>query len=149
MGLEIGREYLAHYEKLQKEKKEALKAFYKTPLETSETIADGVDTEDHRKIRAKIESGEKLSFEDLNFFDLKSLQKVLQKLTGETVVIALKNADSSFQDKIFSLLSERLTAVVKEKMEFAGPVKLSDVKNAQLVFVEAAEQLIASKEIQI
>ena len=151
MGLKIGKEYLACYENRQKEKKEALEAFYKTPLETTGIIADSgvIDIKEQAKIRVKIANGEKLSFEDLNFFDLKSLQKILQKVTGETVVKALKSADSSFQGKIFSLLSERLCVVVKEQMEFTGPVKLADVKNAQVVFVEAAEQLIASKAIQI
>ena len=88
-------------------------------------------------------------FEDILSLDDKSIQRVLRDVDNNDLAIALKNANEEVQNVIFNNLSKRLAAMIKEDMEFMGPVRLKDVEEAQQKIVNIVRKLEDSSEIVI
>ena len=88
-------------------------------------------------------------FEDILLLDNRSIQTVLREVDNNELAIALKNANDDVQKLIFDNLSSRLASMIKEDMEFMGPVKLKDVEEAQQKIVNIIRKLDDSGEIVI
>lgn len=88
-------------------------------------------------------------FEDILVLDNRSIQTVLREVDNNELAIALKNANEDVQNAIFSNLSSRLATMIKEDMEFMGPVRLKDVEDAQQKIVNVIRKLEDSGEIVI
>lgn len=88
-------------------------------------------------------------FENLKDIDGRGIQALLRELSGDTLVVALKGADDALKEKIFSNMSKRAGEMMRDDMESKGPVKLSDVKDAQKEILLVAQRLIESGEIII
>ena len=65
-------------------------------------------------------------FEDILTLDNRAIQTVLRDVDNNELATALKNANEEVQEVIFSNLSSRLAAMIKEDMEYMGPVRLKD-----------------------
>ncbi|HDM78051.1 MAG TPA: flagellar motor switch protein FliG [Deltaproteobacteria bacterium] len=70
-------------------------------------------------------------FEDLLKLDDRSIRTILKEVKNEDLILALKGASEELRNKIFSNLSSRAAEMIKEDLEAMGPVKLSDVEEAQ------------------
>ena len=88
-------------------------------------------------------------FEDIISLDDKSIQRVLRDVDNNELAIALKNCNEEVQTVIFNNLSKRLATMIKEDMEFMGPVRLKDVEEAQQKIVNIIRKLEDSAEIII
>jgi len=88
-------------------------------------------------------------FEDILILDNRSIQTVLREVDNNELAIALKNANEDVQQVIFDNLSSRLATMIKEDMEFMGPVRLKDVEEAQQKIVNIIRKLEDSGEIVI
>lgn len=88
-------------------------------------------------------------FEDITILDDRSTQKVLREVDALELAKALKNADENVKDKIFKNMSKRTAEMLKEEMEFMGPVRLKDVEEVQMKFVSIIRRLEDSGEIVI
>ena len=88
-------------------------------------------------------------FEDILVLDNRSIQTVLREVDNNELAIALKNANEEVQNAIFSNLSSRLATMIREDMEFMGPVRLKDVEDAQQKIVNIIRKLEDSGEIVI
>ncbi len=88
-------------------------------------------------------------FEDILSLDDRAIQRVLRDVDNNDLAIALKNANEEVQSVIFNNLSKRLAAMIKEDMEFMGPVRLKDVEEAQQKIVNIVRKLEDSSEIVI
>ncbi|MEL6740736.1 MAG: flagellar motor switch protein FliG [Planctomycetota bacterium] len=88
-------------------------------------------------------------FEDIMLVNDKGIQSVLKEIENDELALALKTASDSLRDKIFGNMSERAAAMVKEDMEFMGPVRVSDVEQAQQRIVDAVRRLEESGEVII
>ena len=88
-------------------------------------------------------------FEDILLLDDRSIQRVLRDVDNNDLAIALKSANENVQDAIFRNLSSRLATMIKEDMEFMGPVRLKDVEEAQQKIVNIIRKLEDSAEIVI
>ena len=88
-------------------------------------------------------------FEDILLLDNRSIQTVLREVDNNELSVALKNANEDVQKAIFDNLSSRLASMIKEDMEFMGPVKLKDVEEAQQKIVNIIRKLEDSGEIVI
>jgi len=88
-------------------------------------------------------------FEDILSLDDKSIQRVLRDVDNNELAIALKSTNEEVQNVIFNNLSKRLAAMIKEDMEFMGPVRLKDVEEAQQKIVNIIRKLEDSAEIII
>ncbi|MDR2484353.1 MAG: flagellar motor switch protein FliG [Treponema sp.] len=86
-------------------------------------------------------------FEDIVMLDDKSIQKVMREVDSGELAKALKSVDAEVQDKIFRNMSKRAAGMLKEDMEFMGPVRLKDVEEAQQKIVSIIRKLEESGEI--
>ncbi len=88
-------------------------------------------------------------FEDILMLDNRAIQTVLRDVENNDLAIALKNANEDVQNVIFTNLSSRLAAMIKEDMEYMGPVRLKDVEDAQQKIVNIIRRLEDAGEIVI
>ena len=63
--------------------------------------------------------------------------------------MSLKTASVELQDKIFKNMSERAASMIKEDMEFMGPVRVSDVEAAQQRIVDIVRRLEEAGDVVI
>ena len=87
------------------------------------------------------------TFEDLVNVDERGLQQLVQAVEQKDLVLSLKAASEEVVAKIFKSMSERTAGVIKQEIEFLGPVRLRDVEEAQRRVVGAARELEESGEI--
>jgi len=88
-------------------------------------------------------------FEDVLLLDDRAIQRVLRDVDNNDLAIALKGSNEEVQNAIFKNLSKRLAVMIKEDMEFMGPVRMKDVEEAQQKIVNTIRKLEDSAEIVI
>jgi len=87
------------------------------------------------------------TFEDLVKLDPSGVQTLLRSIDKERLGIALKGASEPLRNLFFSNMSERAAKILREDMEAMGPVRLSDVDEAQGEIVVQAKELADAGEI--
>ena len=88
-------------------------------------------------------------FEDIVLLDDRSIQRVLREVDTKELSLALKVATDEVKDSIFRNMSERAAGLIKEELEFMGPVRLKDVEESQMKIVEVIRSLEEEGEIVI
>jgi len=88
-------------------------------------------------------------FEDIVLLDDRAIQKVLREVDTAELAKALKAVDSEVQDKIYRNMSKRAATLLKEDMEYMGPVRLKDVEEAQQKIVSIIRKLEEQGEIVV
>lgn len=88
-------------------------------------------------------------FEDILLLDDRAIQRVLRDVENSDLAVALKGANEEVKAAIFKNLSKRLAAMIKEDMEFMGPVRMKDVEEAQQKIVNIIRKLEDAAEIVI
>ena len=88
-------------------------------------------------------------FEDILLLDDRAIQRVLRDVDNGDLATALKGSNEEVQNAIFNNLSKRLASMIKEDMEFMGPVRMKDVEEAQQKIVNVIRKLEESAEIVI
>ena len=88
-------------------------------------------------------------FEDILLLDDRAIQRVLRDVENSDLGLALKGANEQVQNAIFNNLSKRLAVMIKEDMEFMGPVRMKDVEEAQQKTVNVIRKLEENQEIII
>ena len=88
-------------------------------------------------------------FEDILLLDDRAIQRVLHDVDNNDLALALKGSNEQVQNAIFNNLSKRLASMIKEDMEFMGPVRMKDVEEAQQKIVNIIRKLEDSAEIVI
>ena len=80
-------------------------------------------------------------FDNLIMADDKSLQTLLRNVDTELLVLSLKGADEPLREKIFSCMSTRAAANIQDEMGAMGPVRLTEVQEAQKQIINVARRL--------
>ncbi len=88
-------------------------------------------------------------FEDILTLDDASIQKVMREVDGKELALALKGVGEEVQTRIFKNMSERAATMLKEDMEFMGPVRLRQVEEAQQRIVGIVRRLEEAGEIVV
>ena len=88
-------------------------------------------------------------FEDILLLDDRAIQRVLRDVDNSDLAISLKGSNEEVQNAIFNNLSKRLAVMIKEDMDFMGPVRMKDVEEAQQKIVNIIRKLEDSGEIVI
>jgi flagellar motor switch protein FliG len=88
-------------------------------------------------------------FEDILLLEDRAIQRVLREVDNNDLAISLKSANEQVQTAIFNNLSKRLAVMIKEDMEFMGPVRMKDVEEAQQKIVNIIRKLEDAGEIVI
>jgi flagellar motor switch protein FliG len=114
---------------------------------TEKTIMEGLEAEDPdlvEQIRRLM-----FVFEDIKLVNDKGIQSVLKEVDNSELALALKTASDELKGKIFKNMSERAAQLIKEDMEFMGPVRVSDVETAQQRIVDIVRRLEEAGEVVI
>lgn len=88
-------------------------------------------------------------FEDIMLVNDKGIQAALKEIENDELSLSLKTASTELRDKIFKNMSERAAQLIKEDMEYMGPVRVSDVEAAQQKIVDVVRRLEDAGEIII
>jgi flagellar motor switch protein FliG len=120
-------------------------------VKTVADILNIIDTTTERRIMKILESEDAqladqiknmmFVFEDLVLLDDRSMQRVLKEVETKDLAVAMKAASEDVKFKIYSNVSERVAMMIREEIEFLGPMRLSDVEGAQQRIVEAVRRL--------
>jgi flagellar motor switch protein FliG len=88
-------------------------------------------------------------FEDLISVDDRGMREILKKVESAQLVLAMKTATDDMKQKITGNLSSRAAEMLLEDLEVMGPVKLSEVEEAQQAIIRAAKELEAEGTIAL
>lgn len=88
-------------------------------------------------------------FEDIIKLDDRSVQRILREVETRDIALALKGTNEDVREKIFQNMSERASAMLKDDMEYMGPVRAREVQEAQTTIVAIIRALDATGEIVI
>ncbi|MCX8123886.1 MAG: flagellar motor switch protein FliG [Spirochaetes bacterium] len=88
-------------------------------------------------------------FEDIVLLDDRAIQKVLREVDTQDLAKALKGVDAEVQEKIFRNMSKRASALLREDMDFMGPIRLRDVEEAQQKIVNIIRKLEEAGDIVV
>ena len=86
---------------------------------------------------------------DLVRMDARGMQLLLKEVSTDQLVLALKTASEEIREKVFGSVSSRAAAVLKDELEMLGPVRVSEVEEAQQAIVEQALALERDGRIDI
>jgi flagellar motor switch protein FliG len=114
---------------------------------TEKGIMEGLEAEDPdlvEQIRRLM-----FVFEDILLVNDKGIQSVLKEVDNSELGLALKTASEELKEKIFKNMSERAAQMIREDMQFMGPVRVADVESAQQKIVDIVRRLEDSGEIII
>jgi len=114
---------------------------------SEKSIMEGIEAEDPdlvEQIRRLM-----FVFEDVMLVNDKGIQAVLKEVDNDELGLALKTASEPLRDKIFNNMSARAADLIKEDMQYMGPVRLSDVEAAQQRIVDIVRRLEDAGEIVI
>jgi len=89
------------------------------------------------------------TFDDIIRVDDGGIQKALREVESKELALALKGASEDVADKIFRNMSERAQGMIREEIEFMGPVRLRNVEEAQQKIVSVIRNLEESGELII
>ncbi len=88
-------------------------------------------------------------FEDLINVDDRGIRELLKEVRNEDLTLALKTASEELKQKILSNVYERAAAMILEDLEVMGPVRLSEVEQAQQKIIQVARRLEKEGKIVI
>ena len=114
---------------------------------TEKTIIESLEEEDPElaeEIKKRM-----FVFEDIVLLDDRAIQKVLREVDTAELAKALRGVEAEVQDKIFRNMSKRAAALLKEEMEYMGPVRLKDVEETQQKIVSIIRKLEDQGEIVV
>ncbi|MCL1818443.1 MAG: flagellar motor switch protein FliG [Spirochaetaceae bacterium] len=86
-------------------------------------------------------------FDDIVRLDDRAVQKIFREVDSLELAKALRAASKETQNKIFNNMSKRASVMLKEDMEYMGPVRASDAEEAQQKIINVIRQLEESGEI--
>ena len=89
------------------------------------------------------------TFDDIANMTDREIQMVLREVDTKDLATALKGSAPEMQDRIFSNVSERVSQMIREEMEFSGPVRMSDVEEVQLRVVQTVRQLEEAGQVRV
>lgn len=118
-----------------------------TDRSTEKAIMEGLEADDPdlvEQIRRLM-----FVFEDVLKVNDKGIQAVLKEIDNAELAMALKTASEDLKAKIFKNMSERAAALIKEDMQYMGPVKISDVEAAQQRIVDTVRRLEEAGEVVV
>jgi flagellar motor switch protein FliG len=90
-----------------------------------------------------------LRFDIITTLHDRAIQKVLREVDAQVIAIALKGESEALKETIFKNMSKRAAEMLKEDMEFMGPLRLSDVKESQKRILDIIRHLEQTGEIVI
>lgn len=114
---------------------------------TEKNILEGLEEEDPElvdQIRRLM-----FTFDDILMVNDRGVQNLLKQIDHQQLGLALKSVSPELKEKFFKNMSKRAGELIREDMEFMGPVRLSDVEAAQQAIVDVVRRLEEQGELII
>jgi len=89
------------------------------------------------------------TFENLTTMDNRGIQVLMRNVETDQLMIALKGATDQVKDKFFGNMSERARSMFKDDMEAKGPMRITDVEDAQKKIMRTARKLADAGELML
>jgi flagellar motor switch protein FliG len=105
--------------------------------------------ESHDANLAQAIQDEMFTFDDLIGIDDRGFQTLLREVSSDMLITALRGAPDELKDKILRNMSKRAAESMKEDLENRGPVKVSEVEEAQKEIIAIVRQLSDDGQIMI
>lgn len=114
---------------------------------TNKGILEGLEQEDTELV----DEIQRLMFvfEDLVKLDDKSIQALLKEVDTSQWALALKGASEEIKQRVLGNLSQRAADLLREEMEYLGPVRVADVEAMKQQIVDAIRRLENAGEITV
>ncbi len=119
----------------------------KRAAEILNLVGSGIDTKvlddiaiEHEDVSKAIQD-KMFVFEDISGIDPRGIQTLLGEVPNDILKVALKGADQKMTELILSNMSKRQAEMLREELEMSGPVKLSDVEDAQRNIIQTVRRL--------
>ena len=114
---------------------------------TERTIIENLEVQ-HPELAEEIKK-RMFVFEDIVLLDDRSLQLVLREVDSKELALALKASSGEVAEKIYKNMSKRASEMLREEIEYMGPVRIRDVEEAQQKIVNVIRRLEESGEIVV
>lgn len=88
-------------------------------------------------------------FENLIEVDNRSIQRILQDVSNDSLVIALKGCNEELREHFLRNMSTRAAEIVRDDLESRSPVRMSQVENEQKSILLIVRRLMETGEIVI
>jgi flagellar motor switch protein FliG len=88
-------------------------------------------------------------FENLLKVDDRGMQAILREVQADTLATALKGADEEIREKVFKNMSSRAAEILRDDISTKGPVRLSEVEQAQKEVLAVALRLAEEGTIML
>lgn len=88
-------------------------------------------------------------FDNLSGVDDRGIQALLREVSSDILIVALKGADDEVKEKILKNMSKRAAEMLRDDLEASGPVKLSEVEDAQREILSVARRMAESGDIAL
>jgi flagellar motor switch protein FliG len=114
---------------------------------TEKAILEGLEAEDPmlaEEVRKRM-----FVFEDIVKLDDLSIQRVLREVQSKDLALAMRGANEEVRERIFRNMSKRASDMLRDELQYMGPVRLRDVEEAQQRIVKIIRNLEESGEIVI
>jgi flagellar motor switch protein FliG len=114
---------------------------------SSELVLSEIEESDNEladKIKQKM-----FVFEDLALVDDRGFQKLLRKVETAELAVALKAASDEVKDKVFGNMSARAGEMLREEIEDMGPVRMTEVTDAQQKIISIVQDMERKGELII
>ncbi len=119
----------------------------RTGRSTEKAVLERLDSQDPEL--AEEVRNQMFVFDDIAKLTDREIQMILREVDTKDLAVALKGGSEELQNRIFGNVSERVGTMIKEEMEFSGPVRMSDVEDVQLRVVQTVRQLEEAGQITI
>lgn len=88
-------------------------------------------------------------FDNLAEVDDRGIQALLREISSDILIVALKGADEAVKEKILKNMSKRAAEMLRDDLEASGPVKLSEVEDAQREILSVARRMAEAGDIAL
>jgi len=88
-------------------------------------------------------------FDNLMDLEDSAIQLVLREVQSESLVVALKGANESVREKVFTNMSQRAGEMLRDDLESKGPVKVSEVEAEQREILKIVRRLAEEGQIAL
>ena len=119
----------------------------RTGRSTEKAVLERLDAQDPEL--AEDVRNQMFVFDDIANLTDREIQLILREVDSKDLSTALKGANDEMKDRIFANVSERVGTMMKEEMDFSGPVRMSDVEEVQLRVVQTVRQLEEAGQVTI
>ncbi len=119
----------------------------RTGRSTEKSVLERLDSQDPEL--AEDVRNQMFVFDDIANLTDREIQLILREVDSKDLSTALKGANDEMKDRIFANVSERVGTMMKEEMDFSGPVRMSDVEEVQLRVVQTVRQLEEAGQVTI